>query len=103
MSLFMQNMKLGIPNNGGKRIMNCIMCGNAFSLMSTKKNMYPYQIYGLVAYASRKTTSHKIQGRPNLVHSAKEKMLKAILKDEMIEHAKSQTPKLKPVQDLSRT
>jgi hypothetical protein len=79
------------------------MCGNAFSLMSTKKNMYPYQFYGLVAYASRKTTSHKIQGRPNLVHSAKEKMLKAILKDEMIEHAKSQTPKLKPVQDLSRT
>jgi hypothetical protein len=64
--------------------------------------MYLYQIYGLIAYASRKTTSHSIQGRPNLVHSAKEKMLKAILEDEMTEHVKNQTPKLKLMQDLSR-
>jgi hypothetical protein len=59
--------------------------------------MYPCQIYGLVAYASRKTTSHRIQGKPNLVHNVKEKMLETILKDGMIEWAKNQTPKLGPM------
>jgi hypothetical protein len=65
--------------------------------------MYPYQIYGLIAYASRKITSHRIQSRPNLVHNAKEKMLEAILKYGMIEWAKSETPKLIPMQDRSQT
>jgi hypothetical protein len=27
MCLLTQNMKLDIPSNGGKKILNCIMCG----------------------------------------------------------------------------
>ncbi len=85
--MFMQNMELDIPNNGSQRIPNYIMNGNVFS---PNKINVTFQIYGLAAYASRKTTSHRIQGRPNLVHSVKEKMyinlktLKATLKETQI-------------------
>jgi hypothetical protein len=40
----MQNMKLDISNNGSKRILNYIMCGNAFS---PNKINVTHQIYGL--------------------------------------------------------
>jgi len=40
-------------------------------------------------------------GRPNLVHSVKEKMLEAILKDKMIEQMKSQALELGPIQDFN--
>ncbi len=40
-------------------------------------------------------------GKPNLVCSAKEKMLKAILKDEMIGQIKIQAIKLGHAQDLN--
>ncbi len=40
---------------------------------------------------------------PNLVRSAKEKMLKAILKDGMTRQAKSQAPKHGLTQDLNQT
>ncbi len=37
MSLFRQNMELGIPSNGGKQVSNYIMCGNMPSPMNTTK------------------------------------------------------------------
>ncbi len=40
--------------------------------------------------------------RSNLVRSVKEKKLKIILKDGMIEWAKIQTSKFEPMQDLSQ-
>jgi hypothetical protein len=50
-------MELDISNNENEIFLNCIMCGHALSLMSTTKYVYPCGIYGLVAYAMRKTTS----------------------------------------------
>ncbi len=40
-------------------------------------------------------------GRPNLVHSVKEKMSEVILKDGISRWAKSQTPKLRHAQDFN--
>jgi hypothetical protein len=40
-------------------------------------------------------------GKPNLVCNAKEKMLKAILKDGMTRRTKSQTPELGFTQDFN--
>jgi hypothetical protein len=37
----MQNMELNIPNNGGERILNYIMCGSAVCPMNVMKYMYP--------------------------------------------------------------
>jgi hypothetical protein len=41
-------------------------------------------------------------GRPNLVHSAKEKMSQAILKDGMIGWVESHAPELRFAQDFSQ-
>jgi hypothetical protein len=48
------------------------MCGHALSLRSTTKYVFPFGIYGLVAYVVRKTTSLG-WGRFNLVHNVEEK------------------------------
>lgn len=57
MCLLTQNMESNIPMNGTEKILNYITCGRALSPMST---MYPYQIYGLITYALRKTTSYEM-------------------------------------------
>jgi hypothetical protein len=41
-------------------------------------------------------------GRPNIVHSVKVKMSKAILKDGMIKQVENQTPKLRLAQDFNQ-
>lgn len=69
---------------------------------NTMKYVYPFQIYGLIAYASRKTTSCGM-GRPNVVHSVEKKLSKAILKYKMIRQAKSQTFKPGLAQDFNQT
>jgi hypothetical protein len=60
MNLLVQNMEFDILSNGIKKILNCIMCDGVLSPMNTTKYVYPFQIYGLVAYALRKTMSHRI-------------------------------------------
>ncbi len=57
MYLPVQNMEPDIISNGSKKISKYIMCDHVFSLMSIKKQVYSYRIYGLAAYASRKTMS----------------------------------------------
>jgi hypothetical protein len=41
MNLFIQNMEPNIPNNGGEKIPNYIMCGSAFYPTSATKYVYP--------------------------------------------------------------
>jgi len=53
-------MEFDILSNGSKKILNCILCDGVLSLMNTMKYMYPFQIYGLVAYALKKTINHRI-------------------------------------------
>lgn len=71
----MQNTKPNIMSNGGKDILNYIMCVSAFSPMSTMKQVYPCQMYGLASYALEKNTSYKMGERPNWMHSVEEQML----------------------------
>ncbi len=59
------------------------MCGYALFYVNTMKYVYPFQIYGLIAYASRKITSCEM-GRPNVIHSVEKKLSKAIIKYKMI-------------------
>ncbi len=58
MCLLAQNMEPNIFSNGGEIISNYIMCGCVSSPMSITKYVYPCWIYGLVAYALKKTMSH---------------------------------------------
>ncbi len=63
--------------------------------------MYPCQIYKLIAYALKKTTSHRMKEAYSiLVLSVKEKMLKAILKDGIIGQVESQTHEPRLAQDF---
>lgn len=48
MCLIVWNMKSNIPNNGFESILNDIVGCNAFSLMKTLENVYPYWVYKLV-------------------------------------------------------
>jgi hypothetical protein len=60
MNLFVQTMELNILSNGSKIISNLHHAWQCILPMSTMKEVCPCQIYGLITYASKKTTNYRM-------------------------------------------